>query len=591
VRTNESLKRTLFNEVLPRVSTPGQYAGGERNIIVKDHGSVDLRVALAFPDTYTIGMSHLGLQILYHMLNGRDDVLAERVFAPWTDMEDELRKRDLPLCSLESFTPLAEFDVIGFSMQYELCFTNFMNMLELGGVPVETSRRSMNDAVILGGGSISLAMEPVAPFFDAILVGDAEDVLDTIMDAIIGWRRSGQPRRALHEELARIPGVYVPSLYEIHYNDDGTIAKIDSIGPAPPVVAKATVYDFEDSPYPTRPVIPNVSVVHERINVEIMRGCPNQCRFCQAVKHYRPLKRRTVEKILELCEETYRNTGYEEISLTSLSTADYPGIEELIPAIAARFKSRRVNVTLPSLRVRGELKELPGLVSTVRKAGLTMAPEVATDRLREIIRKPILNEDLLNGSAAAWQAGYRHLKYYFMIGVPTETDEDLKGIIDLCDEASLLRKKMFRRRGQINVAMSSHIPKAHTPFQWEAMDTKDELLAKQAYIRSCSTSSFLRLKFHDVDESYVESVFSRGDRRLAAVLLEARKRGMRMDAWSECFDVNAWREVFRDTGVDPDFYALRKRASDEIFPWDMITVGTPTTYLLKEQKRARAAMA
>lgn len=589
--TRNTLKQTILDQILPRVKTPGQYTGGERNQIRKDHSSVDLKVALGFPDTYAIGMSHLGLQILYHMLNARDDVLAERVFAPWIDMEDELRKRDLPIYTLESFTPLGEFDVIGFSMQYELCYTNLLSMLELARVPVETENRSIHDPVILGGGSISLAMEPAAPFFDAILVGDAEDVLHPIIDTIIDWRRSMKPRGELNKTLCQIPGVYVPSLYDIHYNPDGTIQAIDSVDPAPRWVSKTTVWDFESAPYPTRPVIPNVSVVHERINVEIMRGCPNQCRFCQAVKHYRPLKHRTIDRILELCEETYRNTGYEEISLTSLSTADYPGIQELIPAIAERFNERRVNVTLPSLRVRGDLEHLPGLVSTVRKSGLTMAPEVATDRLREIIRKPILNEDLINGSRAAWRAGYRLLKFYFLIGVPTETRDDLKGIIDLCDQASLARKQIYRKRGHINIAMSSHIPKAHTPFQWEAMDTRDELLAKQAYIRSRNTSSYLHLKFHNVDESYVESVFSRGDRRLASTLLRARERGLRMDAWRECFDISAWREVFEEDRIDPDFYALRKRGNNEMLPWDMITVGSPTHYLLKEQRRARAAMA
>lgn len=585
------LQKTILERVLPRVQSPAQYTGGERNQIRKDHSSVDLKVALAFPDTYTIGMSHLGLQILYHMLNARDDVVAERVFAPWTDMEDELRRQGLPIYSLESFTPLGEFDVVGFSMQYELCYTNFLNMLELAGIPAKTEDRSINDPVILGGGSISLAMEPVAPFFDAVLVGDAEDVLDSVIDTIIAWRRSGAPRHALHEALCRIPGMYVPSLYDVTYSVDGTIQSIRALPPAPDKVSKTTVWDFEDAPYPTRPVVPNVSVVHERINVEIMRGCPNQCRFCQAVKHYRPLKYRTIERILELCEETYRNTGYEEISLTSLSTADYPGIQDLIPAIAKRFDSRRVNVSLPSLRVKGALEHLPALVSTVRKSGLTMAPEVATDRLREIIRKPIKNQDLLNGCTAAWRAGYRQLKFYFLIGVPTETQDDLRGIIELCDQASLSRKALYKKRGHINVAMSSHIPKAHTPFQWEAMDTKDEILAKQAFIRSCSTSSYLHLKFHDADVSYVESVFSRGDRRLAEVLLAARRRGLRMDAWHECFDMNAWQEVFQNTGIDADFYALRKRNNEEILPWDMINVGSPIPYLLKEQQRAHAAMA
>lgn len=585
------LRQTILERVLPHVQMPGQYTGGERNQIRKDHASVDLKVALAFPDTYAIGMSNLGMQILYHMINARPDALAERAFTPWTDMESELRHRGLPLYTLESFTPLADFDVIGFSMQYELCYTNLLNMLELSDIPVRTSDRSLHDPVILGGGSISLAMEPVAPFFDAILVGDAEHVLDRILDEIKAWRRSGRPRSALHATLAQIPGVYVPSLYDVDYNEDGTVARIENRPPAPRWVGKTTVYDLENAPYPTAPVVPNVQVVHERINVEIMRGCPNQCRFCQAVKHYRPLKRRSVERILQLCEETYWNTGYEEIALTSLSTADYPEVEELIAAVADRFSPRRVNVSLPSLRVNRQLEHLPGMVSTVRKAGLTMAPEVATDRLREIIRKPILNEDLMSASLAAWKAGFRHIKFYFLIGVPTETEADLRGIIELADAASLLRKQVHGGRGQINCAMSSHIPKAHTPFQWEAMDSREELLAKQAFIRRASKSKYLKLKFHNVDESYVESVFSRGDRRLANTLLCARERGLRLDAWTEHFDIRAWREVFEQAGIDADFYALRKRPNNEILPWDMITVGSPTHYLLKEQERARAAMA
>ncbi len=583
----QSFKNRILNTVLPRVQTPGQYIGSERNQVVKDPSSVDLKVALSFPDTYTVGMSHLGLQILYTMLNGRNDVLAERVFSPWIDMEAELRKRELPLYTLESFTPIGEFDMIGFSMQYELCYTNFLNILELGGIPQETANRSAGDPVILGGGSISSAMEPVAPFFDAVLVGDAEDVLDEIVDRVIDWKKSRQERRGLHESLARVPGVYVPSLYTVDYNPDGTIKSIENDAHAPRWISKTTVSDFENAPYPTRPIVPNVSTIHERINVEIMRGCPNQCRFCQAVKHYRPLKRRSIEKIVEICEETFRNTGYEEISLTSLSAADYPGIQELIPSIASRFNERRVNVCLPSLRVKGELEHLPGLVSTVRKSGLTMAPEVATNRLRSMIRKPILNEDLLNGCAAAWKAGYQLIKFYFMIGIPTETEEDLKAIVDLSDEASWTRKKTGgRRKGKINVSVSSHVPKPHTPFQWEAMDARDQLRSKQSLIRSYNRSSFLNLKFHNVDESYLEAVFSRGDRRLSHALLRARERGLRMDAWSECFNLQAWQEVFEDARVDPDFYALRARGTEEILPWDVITVGSPTHYLMKERDRA-----
>jgi len=583
------LRQILYDDVLPRVQKPGQYAGGERNTVVKDTAGVDLRVALAFPDTYAVGMSHLGLKILYQMLNARADIAAERVFAPWIDMEAELRARGLPLYSLETFTPLAEFDVIGFSMQYELGYTNLLNMLELAGIPALTESRSIGDPVILGGGSIALAMEPVAPFFDAILVGDAEDVLDAIMDVIKDWRRSGRPRRALHEALAAIPGMYVPSLYRVFYHADGTVARIENDARAPAWVVKTTVADLENAPFPTRPVVPNVEVIHDRINIEIMRGCPNQCRFCQAVQHYRPLKMRSIDKVLELAEATYRETGYEEISLTSLSTADYPRILDLLEAIGERFGRRRVNVSLPSLRVGPELARLPGLTSTVRKAGLTMAPEVATDRLREVIRKPIKNADLMAGCRAAYEAGYRLIKMYFLIGAPTEREEDLRGIVELIDEASLLRKRVAGKRAQINASISSHIPKPHTPFQWEAMDDREQLRAKQRYILSLRRSGFLRLKFHDVEVSYLESVFSRGDRRLHRALLKAREMGMRMDAWTECFDIGKWEEVFQETGVDPDWYALRPRATDEVLPWDMIGLKIPAAHLAKEMTRAHAA--
>jgi radical SAM family uncharacterized protein len=583
------IQQILFDEVLPRVSKPGQYAGGERNAIVKDHASVDIKVALAFPDTYAIGMSHLGLRILYSLINGREDACAERVFAPWIDMEDQLRARGLPLVTLESFTPLDRFDVIGFSMQYELGFTNLLNMLELSGIPVRTEDRSIGDPVILGGGSITLAMEPVAPFFDAILIGDAEDVIDRTLDTIKEWRRSGRPRSDLHRALCAIPGMYVPSLYRVEYHADGTVARIENIPPAPASIPKTTVWDLERAAFPIQPVIPNVEVIHDRINIEIMRGCPNQCRFCQAVQHYRPLKMRSIQKVLELAEASYRTTGYDEISLTSLSTADYPGIVDLLQAISDRFRTRRVNVSLPSLRVGPELRKLPGLTSTVRKSGLTMAPEVATDRLREVIRKPIKNEDLMSGCAAAFEAGYRLIKFYFLIGAPTERDEDLRGIVELADAASDLRRHMTGRRAQVNCSISSHIPKPHTPFQWERMDTREELRAKQRFIKSCNRSPHIQLKFHDVDVSYLEAVFSRGDRRLADTLLKAREAGLRMDAWSECFDMRRWDEVFQDAGVDPDWYALRERSTDEILPWDMIGLKIPTAHLAKEHDRAHAA--
>lgn len=579
------LKDIILDTVLPHVQKPAQYAGGERNCIVKNHDSVDVTVALAFPDTYAIGMSHLGMKILYHMLNARPDVAAERVFAPWIDMERELRERELPLYSLESFTPLGEFDVIGFSMQYELCYTNMLNMLALAGIPFETTARSESDPVVLAGGSISLAMEPVAPFCDAILVGDAEDTLDLLIDTIIQWKRARTPRAALHSLLADIPGVYVPSMYTISYYTDGRIERIEARSPAPATVRKCSTADFEHAPVPVAPVVPNIEVIHDRINVEIMRGCPHQCRFCQAAQRYRPLAIRSRERILSICEETFRNTGYDEINLSSLSTADYPGIETLIAEVAERFESRRVGVSLPSLRVGDELKSIPKLASTLRKGGLTFAPEVATERLRAIIRKRISNEDLLRGCEAAYRVGYRQLKFYYLIGVPGETEEDLRAIVNLTAHASDLRKRISGGRGAINVAVSSLVPKPHTALQWEAMNSREEIRRKQSLIRSQKRIKAIRYKFHGADESFVEAVFSRGDRRLAPALVRAHENGIRMDAWSECFSIRAWEEVFRTAGIDPDFYALRPRDTDEVLPWDMIGSHTPKSMLLREKER------
>ncbi len=582
----KAIEKIVFDEILPRVQKPGQYAGGERNVIIKDPDSVDLRFAVAFPDTYAVGMSHLGLKILYHMINRRKDASAERAFAPWLDMDEELKKRELPLFSIESFTPLNEFDVIGFSIQYELCYTNVLNMLELGGVPVLTADRTAGDPIVLAGGALSSALEPLAPFLDAVLVGDAEDVLDGIIDAIIAWKKSGLPRESLHATLAALPGIYVPSLYRLFYSSDGTIERIEHAHSAPEKIRKTSAIDLDNAPYPASPIVPNVEVIHDRINIEIMRGCPNLCRFCQAVQHYRPLKRRSIEKILSLCEETFDNTGYEEISLTSLSTADYPGIEDLLVALIEKFSPLRVNVSLPSLRIGQQLKALPKLAGSVRKAGLTMAPEVATDRLRAIIKKPIRNTDFLAGCEAAYRAGYRLLKFYFLIGCPTETNEDLEAITNLINEASFLRKKICGRKAHINASISSHIPKAHTPFQWAGMNTREELRTKQTYILSRSRSKLHRYKFHDVDMSFVEAVFSRGDRRLANALLKARERGLRMDAWNECFSMHRWEEVFQQSCIDPDFFALRARNADEILPWDMIELDTPPSFLKKEAEKA-----
>lgn len=574
------LKRVVLNEILPRVQTPAQYVGGEVNAVVKDHRTVDVTWALVFPDLYTIGMSHLGLKILYHILNSREDCAAERVFAPNVDMESALRERGLPLYSLETFTPLDEFDVVGFSLQYELSFTNILNILQMSGIPMRAQDRGMSDPLIIGGGAIASSSEPMADYLDFIVVGDAEEVMDEITDTCKRWKDSLElTRREYLKKFACIPGVYVPSLYRVVYNRDGTLSAMEPEDGAPAVVEKLTTYDLNETPFPTRPVVPNVPAVHERINIEIMRGCPHGCRFCQAVKNYRPLKYRTIDKVIELAREQYQHTGYDEISLTSLSTADYPGLFQLLEGIAEEFGPKKVGVSLPSLRVGPELRNIPSAIAKMGKSGLTIAPEVATDRLREVIKKRIKNEHMFQGVEAAWEAGWRLLKFYVMIGCPTETDEDIAAIYEMAAHASALRKKLGLGAGKVNVGVSSFIPKPHTPFQWEPMNSMEELERKQKLLLSVTRSRRVQIKLHDVQTSYMEAVFSRGDRKLGDALALGLEAGCRFDAWSEHFRFERWVEVFQQLGIDPDWYALRRRGLDEKFPWDIIALGPTRSYL------------
>jgi radical SAM family uncharacterized protein len=584
--SRDDLRRKVLQEILPTVRTPGQYAGGELNSVVKDHRGVDVTWALVFPDLYTIGMSHLGLRILYHVLNEREDCAAERVFAPDVDMEEALRSRGLPLYSLETFTPLHRFDVVGFSLQYELSFTNILNLLDLGETPIRTRDRGMGDPLVIAGGAIASSSEPIADFVDFIVIGDSEEVVGEITETVKRWKDvPGLTRREYLEKFVSIPGVYVPSFYRVSYHDDGTLAAMEPEGSAPATVAKLTTFDLNETPFPVRPVVPNVPAVHERINIEIMRGCPHGCRFCQAVKNYRPLKYRTVEKVIELAEAQYRSTGYEEISLTSLSTADYPHLFELLEAIAERFESRRLGVSLPSLRVGPDLRRIPRAIAKMGKSGLTIAPEVATDRLREVIKKRIRNDLLFQGVEAAWESGWRLLKFYFMIGVPTETEEDIAGIYEMAEHASRLRKRLGMGAGKVNVGVSSFIPKPHTPFQWEPMDTMDELERKQRYLLSLARSRRIQFKLHDVRTSYMEAVFSRGDRRLGDALELALEAGCKFDAWNEHFSFELWMEVFRQLDVDPDWYVLRRRPLEEKFPWDVVALGPTRSYLETDIRR------
>jgi len=577
------------DSLLLSVRQPGQYVGGERNAVIKDHADVALTVALAYPDTYSVGMSHLGLQILYAMLNARADVAAERVFAPWPDMEQRLRDAGLPLASLETHTPLHQFQVVGFSLQYEMTYTNLLTVLDLGGIPLRADRRRDGDPIVIAGGPGALAPEPLADFIDLFVVGDGEPVIDELADALIATR--GMARGDRLAALARgVPHVYVPSGYDPRYNAGGRLIAVSTNFPGvPPRVRAAAVSDFDAAPYPVRPVVPLIGTVHERISLEIMRGCTRGCRFCHAGMTKRPVRRRSVDTLLDQARQAIAATGYDEISLASLSSSDHPDLPRLLQAFAEEFGPRHISVSVPSLRVNEQLRDLPRYVKNVRKSGLTIAPEAAAGAVRRSVNKRITDDDLRAGVRAAYENGWMRIKLYFMIGLPGETDPDAERIAELAAELSALRREAGKGLGHVNVAVASFVPKPHTPFQWEAMAAPEVLERRQALIKRATHSRKIKLKFHGIERSMIEGVFARGDRRLGAVLLAAWKNGARMDAWGEQFNVDPWHRAFDQAGFDPvGEFALRRRDVDELLPWSMIDVGVRREFLLEERSRSLA---
>ncbi|MBM4035215.1 MAG: radical SAM protein [Planctomycetes bacterium] len=600
------MNNLLYEDVLPRVQQPAQYTGGEWNAVVKDHGAVGLTFALAFPDTYPIAMSHLGIAILYDVLNREPDIAAERVFMPLPDMQAELRSHSLPLASLETHTPLTAFDAVGFSLQYELCYTNVLAMLDLAGIPLRSAERGDCCPIIVAGGPGAMAPEPLAPFIDLFAVGDGEEMVLTLARAIRSTR--GLPRSERLRALANAsPHFYVPSLYggtgslpmsptgrrpvppcRPGESGGGTgILPVSPTGqrPVPPPlpIRRAVVRDIERAAYPERPIVPFVETVHDRITLELMRGCTQGCRFCQAGMTRRPVRARSVERLLALARAAYAATGHNEVSLASLSSSDYPHLRELLRAMAAEFDPKAVNVALSSLRVGDQLSDIPALIRSVRKAGLTIAPEAAHDALRRRINKNITTEDLLRGARQAYEQGWRAVKLYFMIGLPGETEADVSGIVDLAREVSAQRGG---RGGEVNVTVSSFVPKPHTPFQWEPMDAPDVLRAKQSLIRSAARGRRVKFKFHDVEASRLEAVLSRGDRRVAEAVERAWRLGAQLDAWDEHFRPDLWRQAFEQAGVRPEAYANRRWAEDEPLPWDHIHAGVTKDFLLAEKHKA-----
>jgi len=584
---NQELKDVVLARVLTKVRTPGQYVGGELNCVVKDHGEARGTVCLAFPDTYAMGMSHHGLQVLYSLMN-EQGWACERVFTPLPDFEAGLREHGLPLYGLETFTPLNRFDVLGFSLQYEISYSNVLTMLDLGGIPLHAEDRADYDTLVIAGGPGGQNPELLAPFIDLFIMGDGEPSLPVVCEQWRAMKGSGLSRE---EKLARIVGsvewAYAPRFYEPIYGEDGAIVEIRRLrDDVPESIRPCVIRDLDGTPLPTKPVVPVVETAHDRIAIEIMRGCPWQCRFCQSTVIKRPLRYRTVETIVEAALESYRNTGYDEISLLSLSTSDYPDFERLVTRMSEVFTPLGVKISLPSLRITETLKKIPALLQEGRRSGLTLAPEVARDDMREQIRKPINNQDLYEGCAEAFRRGWKKVKLYFMCGLPGERPADLDGIVEMAETIARIGRDVTGRYVEVVASVSNFIPKPHTPYQWNGIQNREYFRWAHKYLKSRVRIRSVTVKAHDIERSMLEGIMTRGDRRVAAALEEAWRRGARLDAWTEHFDPKLWWKTFEDLGIDVEWYSHRERPVDELLPWDHIHIKYGRDYLVKEQNRS-----
>jgi len=581
----------VSDEILNSVEKPSRYTGGEWNSVVKNPKEVYIRFAFCFPDVYEVGMSHLGMKILYHLLNNRKDTYCERVFAPWVDLEEKMRENDIPLYALESQQPINDFDFIGFTLQYEMSYSNILNMLDLAGVPLLAAERDESQPIVCVGGPCAYNMEPIADFVDFVMLGEGEEIINEVMDVYLESKAAKASKQQFLEDISGIEGIYVPSFYDVTYNEDGTVAKIKAINKNyPEKLKKRIIKDMEKVYYPDRIVVPFTGIVHDRVMLEIFRGCTRGCRFCQAGFIYRPVREKTPKRLLELADKLIENTGYDEISLTSLSTSDYSGIKDLTHGLIDNMESKKVNLSLPSLRIDSFSLDLMEKAQKVRKSGLTFAPEAGSQRLRDVINKGVTEEDLINSCSLAFNGGWSGVKLYFMLGLPTENFEDIEGIANLGNKVvDTYMKVPKEKRGKgltINISTSSFVPKPFTPFQWEPQDSMDTLRQKQRFLKDKIKSKYIKYNWHDPETSFLEAVFARGDRRLGKVLLKAHEKGCKFDGWGELFRFDAWMEAFKECGISPEFYANRVRSRDEVMPWDHIDVGVTKNYLYSQKEKA-----
>ena len=593
-------KQALTDDILMRVEKPARYVGGELNAVIKDKDKIAIRFAMCFPDVYEIGMSYLGIQILYDLFNRREDTWCERVYSPWPDLDAIMREKKIPLFALESQDPLKEFDFLGFTLQYEMGYTNILQVLDLAGVPLLAKDRAEDDPIVIGGGPCSYNPEPLADFFDLFYMGEGEVSYGELLDRYKANKAAGGSRTDFLKAAAGVPGIYVPCLYEAVYNEDGTLAVTRPVCPeAPAVIRRVIVSDLDDTVYPDKLIVPYVRSFQDRVTLEVMRGCIRGCRFCQAGMVYRPLRERSVDWLKTQAEKMLRASGYDEITLSSLSTSDYTGIAELTDHLIGECGRQHINISLPSLRIDAFSLDVMSKVQDVKKSSVTFAPEAGTQRMRNVINKGLTEDDIFRGAAEAFHGGWNKVKLYFMLGLPTETDEDAKGIPDLCERLSELYfaeipKEERNGRVQITASSSFFVPKPFTPFQWASMLPREEYLRRAWLVkdtmRAQKNNKSLHYEYHDAEVTLLEGILARGDRKVGRAILRAYELGCMFDAWSERCDYGKWLQAFAETGIEPEFYTLRERSLDEVFPWDHIDIGVTKAFMRREWERAMAGV-